>query len=563
MNIATIRNGRDAVNTVSEGIADWEEIKAIARKRAARGANRMWFASLAEAEAVQATTTSDRVRLMAKEAINDIWRAGLRRKAREAGVSTSLWWIFDGLKISTEAVRIATSVLARVHGERTAANKGGWDSWNDRGIGCYKLEQMWYAAGCRDCGKFRTQVATGYVAKKGESEMEFRHYARGMRWLERNRMAWKGTTHLSRKAVAALGRLSAPLRWAAVHGVDVWGKDVTVREIHMPNCEWPCSVTVPVRVVDLNWERVAKVQDALRGGSAVVRAAALPARGVFATLGLEIPEADKGAIQHQATALLCPQYAKDGVIKLELAQAQAIVLGLATPRDVVGGGHLTGKEVHRFLMDHNGSANPADWLAAQLGLPVTHRSVKVVRWLGVVRAKGWWQHLETERQHFVGGEQHTFRYLDLLDEIQDADIVTGKEGVAVVFGRASERNGEEFYLKYKDDYKTLSHDVPRWAAGKLPRGMRLLNTPADLAREGRDLMHCVGTYVESVRNGSSIIIAVVTRQGRSTIELTREGSIRQHRGVKNAEVPKRNEQLVTAWMNRKRDHDHAVLSRAA
>lgn len=50
-------------------------------------------------------------------------------------------------------------------------------------------------------------------------------------------------------------------------------------------------------------------------------------------------------------------------------------------------------------------------------------------------------------------------------------------------------------------------------------------TPAALAREGDELKHCVGTYVEAVRSGKSHILALRVGRDRSTVEISKDGYI--------------------------------------
>jgi hypothetical protein len=174
-----------------------------------------------------------------------------------------------------------------------------------------------------------------------------------------------------------------------------------------------------------------------------------------------------------------------------------------------------------------------------------------MRWLVEVRRRGWWENLTRERVQRVGGQEHRFNFLQLIDEVQEEDIQSGKDGVAAVFQRVSERHGEEFYLKSIEDHRTLRHDYPEWTK-RLPRGMRLLNTPSELAAEGRDMKHCAGSYIDAVRRKETVVLSVVTRHGRSTVEISDLLILRQHRTVRNDTPCRRNDALVRAWLNRER-----------
>lgn len=159
--------------------------------------------------------------------------------------------------------------------------------------------------------------------------------------------------------------------------------------------------------------------------------------------------------------------------------------------------------------------------------------------------------MEKTRTQIIGGEERQFRAIDLLDEIQEEDILTGKEGVAVVLRRASERNGEAFFQANKEDYRTLRHGLPTWAK-KMPRWIKVLNTRSALANEGRDLKHCVGGYISAVETGKSIILSISSRHGRSTVECNDRMVIMQHRGVSNGVPPSRHDQLLRAFFNKMR-----------
>ena len=64
------------------------------------------------------------------------------------------------------------------------------------------------------------------------------------------------------------------------------------------------------------------------------------------------------------------------------------------------------------------------------------------------------------------------------------------------------------------------------------------------------MRHCVGGYVGAVERGQCHIVAIATRQGRSTVELTPTLDIAQHRGVGNSQPTPRNEKLLRAWLAR-------------
>jgi hypothetical protein len=385
--------------------------------------------------------------------------------------------------------------------------------------------------------------------KKGDSLPFCINYQRGWRWFNANTKGIKAVAGirfmpwLSRKAIAALGRLSPTLRWAAVSSLPEW-EDAVV-----------------LRIRDLNWDAVKRAQDLQCTGSAKVRLALLPDRAVIKEVTGQLPPAGwyiEPLLLNAAIAALVPQFAMDrsmwdmGIGPISLQDAKSLVLGKKTVGQCVGGGQFTDKIATVFLKEHNcpGYVDPMNWYARRTGVP-SHRSVKVMDWMTHLQRKGWWGEMEKERVQYVGGEEQRFTALDLLDEIQEEDILTGKEGVSVILRRASERSGEAFYQKHKEDFKTLRHGLPQWTH-RLPRWIRVLNTAAGLANEGRDLKHCVGGYMEAVRSGRCIILAINSRHGRSTVECNDNMVVMQHRGESNGVPPSRHDQLLRAFFNRMR-----------
>jgi len=224
--------------------------------------------------------------------------------------------------------------------------------------------------------------------------------------------------------------------------------------------------------------------------------------------------------------------------------ARRLVLGESPAR--LSGGILSRKEAHEWCAA--GAPPINDWLADRLGVP-RHRSVKVIRWLAHCRQSGRWAALERQREVCLpGGGVRIWAVIDILDEIQDADIHTGKDSVDAVLRRAAQRKGEAWLEKAMQDHRILA-PLPRWAQ-KLPKGVRILRTPSQLAREGREMSHCVGGYAQAVERGQCHILAISTRHGRSTVELAPNLDIVQHYGPRNGAPPQRNEALLRAFLAR-------------
>jgi hypothetical protein len=138
-----------------------------------------------------------------------------------------------------------------------------------------------------------------------------------------------------------------------------------------------------------------------------------------------------------------------------------------------------------------------------------------------------------------------FRYLDRIDELTPEDVAG--VGVDRAFERAAERAGEAWNARYKADYRVISHSQRKvYRSGSI----RLLNTPAALVAEGSEMSHCVGTYVGMAEAGKCLIYAIRTRSGRSTLELSPQGDVMQHRGRGNSPPPAANTKLVDHWVRR-------------
>lgn len=496
---------------------------------AARDASRARFAALAAAAG-------------GPEAARDILRSRTQvRRARERAAHIGLaYWpalIRDGYQpnIDPRAYVAAERHLRARHGiyDHAAGTHGGWDSKGHHGLSRSDVAAMWFAAGCRDSRKFALQVRTGVTARKGDSAPFAANYARGYRWA----LAWGVEWKLSRKALAALGRLSPELRHAAVRGLP--------DELKGGRDDLPRWKTVPFRIADLNWAEVARVQ-ALRFDPSprahALRAIALPPRPAAVILGRDHRRKMPHPISDAAVVDLCPSYP---TVRLEIARR--IVSG-ESPASISGGA-LTRKEAHAWLSaggpesERDIPASVIRWIVRDCPLDGhTPRDLTVARWLAHVHQRGAWSALTKTERHPDG---RAVRRLDVVDEITAADLDQGvKTGVI----RAFENAGERMAKVDEGDTTVICHNP----FGRLPRPLAVLTTPAALAAEGRALQHCVGGYSEGVRQGQCLILSVASWHGRSTVELRpgAQWAVAQHRGVKNAEPHRRHHALVSAWLNR-------------
>lgn len=460
------------------------------------------------------------------ESISHIKEVMKKQKARSHAKSIGLTY-WPGLidwkgGCDSRALVAAEDVLSRIHGSwgkdaNDMKNPGGWDSYGHHGVSVYDVKMYWFASGCKDSSKFKAQLRTRVKALKSESVTEFMNYVRGYRWIEA-RTKYMSHIYFSRKAVIALGRLSPELRSAAVLSLK-----------HTNGNE-------RIRIRDLNWEQVKNAQAMLLSGNVKVRAALSGKKRAAQLLGCS--ESDSAV-----TRALMPQYSN---ISVEFAKR--LVLG-AKPIDL-SNGLLNGKEAHSWLThDSYDFMDATDWYSMHYELP-QHRSLVVLKWLKVVRDSKRWDALTRERQVHAPGRDEPihYNYIGILDEVQDIDILTGKDSVQAVFERAAERNGEKHLAKMMGDYRIL-RSRPAWAKN-MRSCVTYLNTPDALVKEGADLKHCVGGYAHAVEKEQCHILSIRTRHGRSTVELTNKMDIRQHRSEKNAEPPQRHAQWLRAFINR-------------
>lgn len=356
----------------------------------------------------------------------------------------------------------------------------------------------------------------------------------GVRHLSRSHLAWAaraaarasvasvvGGPQPSLRLLAALGRLCPELQGVALDSLprELRGRDGQPRM---------------ARLGDVDWERVSQAQrDLLAGGERVrvAYATRMAQRRTETVLcrraqHLAVAVLGVGAAEPEIAAWLCPAYPSTSV-----EQAARLCRG-ETPEQV-SGGVLTRSEAHRWLLEAPAMA-PLAWLTRALpGVPPL-RSAAVARWLLDVRRRGGWGGLTRERtMHGPAGGAATVRYIDRIDEIQDEDLVRRiRTSVDEAFRSAEERAGGAWLDGARGDHRVLAPPPP-W---RMYPCMRLLDTPARLAREGQDMGHCVAGYASAVERGQSVILALDVRGHRSTVELSPAGDVYQHRGPRN-EVP--------------------------
>lgn len=399
----------------------------------------------------------------------------------------------------------------------------GWDVEMFYGVSARTVAQIWLICGCRNNGKFKLLVKLAvngdlYNYHLQSSQIKSLRVNQLKHWLN----GWTAVVgkhngnprfgnDYRRLVLIAIGRLSSEYRQLALEGT----------EPKMRNSS------------ELNWGLVQQHMNA-------VNAIKDPTRKELLVNALRGETAMGRLINRKPTIL-------DAVLPhwkhLHVSFLVQLVKGV-TPVELAGN-LLTKKEATQWLADSNGEVMfqegmmeqwVAEWICVNHDLPEV-RSVKVARWLQYLKQNGKWDTVTRKREAIHLGVTHQYTLLDILDEIMEDDIVTGVDGVTKVIERANERKGEEFFNRIKDDHAVIQSTSGNDWLNELPEGIRWLNTPAALAREGREMNHCVGTYVQAVKNNQCYILALRNGSLRSTVELSvGDLTIRQHRGRSNGEV---------------------------
>jgi hypothetical protein len=188
--------------------------------------------------------------------------------------------------------------------------------------------------------------------------------------------------------------------------------------------------------------------------------------------------------------------------------------------------------------------DPLLWITRYVNLKeYVPRSKLIAEWIAYQDKKNKGIFEKERIQHLPDGREIKFSYSSIIDEIQDDDLVAGvKTNVQRAFQKASERNTSSYIEKLKK-MNVVFPTFP-W---KLDPYMEYLDTPEKLADEGCKLSHCVAGYAPMAIKGDLFIVSVKTDQGRSTVEIDKNGDVRQHRSKHNSEPPVKNKKIVDNW----------------
>lgn len=227
--------------------------------------------------------------------------------------------------------------------------------------------------------------------------------------------------------------------------------------------------------------------------------------------------------------------------------------GGTPPSEVVPG--LTRSEIAQWIMFPY-ALSPGEFVLQNANLYRFSRSsvtLGVARWIVAVHndpARRAALYVQRTIRH--EGREYQYQFISRIDEIREEDLTQGdRTGVVTAFERAAERFTRERLGELACDDRPL-RPRPSWAE-RLPRFSRILNTPSELVREGDEMAHCVGTYSQAVSSGQSLILALHVRGQRSTVELSPDLGVVQHRGAANADphpVCERALRAVLRWIRR-------------
>jgi hypothetical protein len=257
-------------------------------------------------------------------------------------------------------------------------------------------------------------------------------------------------------------------------------------------------------------------------------------------LGRKLPDVeystddeDKASLE-RLVAFICPAYPK----AKKLRNAIGITLGMTPVR--LSDDVLSKKEAHEWLSSGMDNMYSIDWLLRDLTIIPQGKitSPNVARWLLAANKRGGLGQLTRLRvQYGPQGQRMEFRFLDVLDEVHDVDLVNGPNtSIERAFEAASERGGDSYNKKFINNHRYISKHPNTW---KLVDGARFVTTPSELVREGDEMRHCVGKYIVNVQEGYSAIVAMNLGGERSTFEVRLGDSVvTQHYGFNDKSPPR-------------------------
>jgi hypothetical protein len=405
------------------------------------------------------------------------------------------------------------------------------------------VQALWFACGCRSGRKYRICVRSQIrhyrrrglkgnsecpnQPRRGKSARQTAIALRGEQWLTANaRVSPRALPWTTRYA---LGHLSPEARWWAARDI-MADADMADADADEPPGWHP-----------LDWAAVRMLEHLRRRDTyldRLIRASRIPRRlaeslGLPTLRGQELAQAIR-AVHHGVAAMTSEGTHPRLVFALAQGHtpARAVDIYMAGPSAEV----LTKAEIRRVLAApvQNWKDRPS---AVGLAYPGTAaNSFEVARW-------------ESTHSHLAAySERRQDRpcLADIVDALVPADV-QGDPSPRVVLTR---------YMDRVADWRTSTRVLDAWQPGYIPRDIQIMRTGSQLASLGSEQKHCVGGYADRVADGHCHIVAIRSRHGVSTAEITPSLGVIQHRAKCNSNPHPRHKQLLRAWLNRLRRTTH-------
>lgn len=485
----------------------------------------------------QAEAVDTLVRLIRRRTV-----ANAKRRALAKGYPVKTAWMFmpyvNDNKVSRvpkaliDQSRIDPKVFIEMYGRLGGYNFGGKEY--TAGVWKTLITLSWVSAGFKHGNKLELQLETGVVVPNGYTMSKCVQYVRGYKWIQRNRR--KLEPYLSNKAIMALGRLSPGARRAAIIGVK--GVQERRRLTLLRG-----NRIVKIRIADLNWDMVARYEKLVM--------AANSNKSTNAVNGLKhFHETCK--LDSKGHGLTC----SDNVLSFILGKPVPMQFTEKLNNLSIDAGFMGYKSVKMYMLVIINVLNRYIKISDQSKTVVTEKDyIEIAEELDTIslsKIKMDWiinmpddtlnallRNRSVVNNDIVG----TFRMLFRLDEVEDVDIHSVKDGLHVVLDRAHQR---EMASRPPVSNSPLVK-IPEWVQD-LPPEIRFLNTSAELAQEAKKLNHCVYRYSNNISSGECFILSVSTPGAeRTTAEITMSDdsfSIIQHRAYKNTTVSEKAETFL-------------------
>lgn len=144
---------------------------------------------------------------------------------------------------------------------------------------------------------------------------------------------------------------------------------------------------------------------------------------------------------------------------------------------------------------------------------------------------------------------------NILDEVWDEDLTAGTKTNPERVFRAVLARQTDAMLSYIADQNTPLPGMP-WTE---THGVTQLRSAREVVAEGQRMHHCVGGYVDACRKGRCFIL----RLPDSTVEVSPDGSVYQHRARHNTEPGNADKALLARWLSERRPAPHGAQAKVS